>query len=51
MKTVIFMTFLMLMFTGCGEDASKASKNLDSSVTPQPSVKDESLQPPKPPAI
>jgi len=50
MKALIFTIFI-LIFTGCGSDSSESNKNLDTSITPQPSVKDESLQPPKPPSI
>jgi len=50
MKALIFTIFI-LIFAGCGSDSNESDKNLDSSVTPQPSVQDESLQPPKPPSV
>jgi len=50
MKTAILIIFI-LIFTGCEMSSSDSKESLDSSITPQPSVEDESLRPPKPPSI
>lgn len=50
MKAIIF-TIFMIFFTGCYDSNNDSNEIQNSSITPQPSVTDESLRPPKPPSI
>ncbi|MEA2099531.1 MAG: hypothetical protein U9P72_05300 [Campylobacterota bacterium] len=47
LKTTILMV-LIVFFIGCSDEDIEI---MDSSITPQPSVEDESVRPPKPPSI
>lgn len=46
---IISFVAMITFFSGCSDDAVTDTQS--SLVTPQPSVEDESIRPPKPPAI
>lgn len=50
LKLMILISIVGL-FIGCSEEVHKSSNTQSSSITPQPSVEDESVRPPKPPSI
>ncbi len=48
--TTILLILFTTLFLGCGSD-SNSQEPQDSSITPQPDVENEAMQPPKPPSI
>ena len=48
--TIIFIA-VITFFIVCGDSSNSTNVSSDTSVTPQPSVTDESVRPPKPPSI
>ncbi len=50
LKIIILLVFTTF-FLGCSDGSSSSKEGQNSSVTPQPSVEDETVRPPKPPSI